>query len=849
MATINQLSAVDSLQGGDQIPVYDQSNGDARKASMTTLSTYIIDALGSDINYFNQFASPAASNFNILLQQTGQSIWLIINPTTSFALGQITLPPTSFLTDDQEIIVVCTEEVIDFTVSGSGATVVGAPTYLPAYSAFSMRYSIDTGTWYTMNNTGSGATGATSITRDDFTGDGTTTDFTLSAEPGALGEAMIVTIDGLYQERANYTVTGTTLSFSTAPPLGSAIETMSFVVSPFGTTTANLVSYAPGFAGSNVRTVEGRLRDIAMVADFGAVGDGVTDDTAAIQAAIDSGVITILFDANKTYKVSDELIIRSNLHINLNYSTITWFGTGSRITTNAFVAKAVFKYVDNAYPNNPLNDVKIYNGNVVGSSLDSKDHYVVCTDGVYTGGICARIDDFSIENINAKGIALCMTYGKNFRAVNNNVFLSSSTSSTVQTDRHIGIGFNHGLNKADPSYDDTEFSDAFISGNTVTGFPTGILAHSHFNIDDRSRVYIKSAIIIGNKHFGNDTTGTIPSRAPIYCASVNSVCITENYCEYGSDVGIDCEFVLKAIVNNNVLRNCELSQFWDCDTYSASGNTVYYDDATWIASYGARVFRKSGSYSGGQYLIDGNQFYVDPSLSDVGFFTFSAGSNNCNILNNVFENIVLDMSTDVERNLVIVKNNSFEITVLYSDSVVDIAVAGELMLESNSFRSRDATVAGYETLTQTTTEATVLINMNRYTSSTTDARRAIARNNKIYGWPNSWNLVESGSANQEWTISLISNEYDGNLVSGIVDVADNKVYIKDNFYTLDQQAGGDNLYPAHPDTPAAAALVGCRYRRGSEIPVLHLLNPASGTPSRYVMTDNSGVTWTTVSDW
>jgi hypothetical protein len=41
MATINQLSAVDSLQGGDQIPVYDASNGDARKASMSTLLEYI----------------------------------------------------------------------------------------------------------------------------------------------------------------------------------------------------------------------------------------------------------------------------------------------------------------------------------------------------------------------------------------------------------------------------------------------------------------------------------------------------------------------------------------------------------------------------------------------------------------------------------------------------------------------------------------------------------------------------------------------------------------------------------------------------------------------------------------
>lgn len=42
MTTINRLSAVDTLQGGDQVPVYDQSNGDARKASMTVLQDFIL---------------------------------------------------------------------------------------------------------------------------------------------------------------------------------------------------------------------------------------------------------------------------------------------------------------------------------------------------------------------------------------------------------------------------------------------------------------------------------------------------------------------------------------------------------------------------------------------------------------------------------------------------------------------------------------------------------------------------------------------------------------------------------------------------------------------------------------
>ncbi len=65
--------------------------------------------------------------------------------------------------------------------------------------------------------------GSADAVTDEFTGDGSTTAFTLTADPDVEGNTMVF-VDGVYQEKATYSISGTTLTFSAAPASGQSIE-------------------------------------------------------------------------------------------------------------------------------------------------------------------------------------------------------------------------------------------------------------------------------------------------------------------------------------------------------------------------------------------------------------------------------------------------------------------------------------------------------------------------------------------------------------------------------------------------------------------------------------------------
>lgn len=133
--------------------------------------------------------------------------------------------------------------------------------------------------------------GSADAVTDEFTGDGSTTAFTLTADPDVEGNTMVF-VDGVYQEKATYSISGTTLTFSAAPANGQSIE-------------VNTGSRNVTVDDVNGLTVEGNLVVEGNTTLGNASGDTitVTGTPTFAETATFSGAI----DANNTVNVSGHL--------------------------------------------------------------------------------------------------------------------------------------------------------------------------------------------------------------------------------------------------------------------------------------------------------------------------------------------------------------------------------------------------------------------------------------------------------------------------------------------------------------------------------------------------------------
>lgn len=156
-------------------------------------------------------------------------------------------------------------------------------------------------------------------------------------------------------------------------------------------TGSSLIGFIAAGTGAVARTAQDKMREFVSVKDFGAVGDGVTDDGPAVQLAIDEmasrGRGTIVFPAGYSYFM--------NTQVNV-YDNLTVVGYGARIIAGrgyAHIDAPLFKNFAAAKMSEPPGTV---------TATSNVAFYGLEFDGQDTGGLAG------VPNANMHGIFICM---------------------------------------------------------------------------------------------------------------------------------------------------------------------------------------------------------------------------------------------------------------------------------------------------------------------------------------------------------------------------------------------------------------------------------------------------------
>ncbi len=137
--------------------------------------------------------------------------------------------------------------------------------------------------WASVGGGGGSGAGFVSMSRDDFVGDGSTTDFTLSITPSSI-QAIQVNIDGLIQQISSYSLSGAIVSFASAPLSGEKIEIVVYGIVEIGGASGEVLFNSGGNidgsnaftfnTGSNTLTISGAVVGGNSVTANYFIGDG-----------------------------------------------------------------------------------------------------------------------------------------------------------------------------------------------------------------------------------------------------------------------------------------------------------------------------------------------------------------------------------------------------------------------------------------------------------------------------------------------------------------------------------------------------------------------------------------------
>ena len=398
--------------------------------------------------------------------------------------------------------------------------------------------------------------------------------------------------------------------------------------------------------GAVARTVDAKLKDTVSVKDFGAVGDGVTDDTAAIQAAITAGANKEVYFPSGTY-VATSLTISNPCRL---------FGNGilnKTTTVNLPFITITSNDVD-------IDGLEFRGGtyNTVPTTVRNQD----ATFKVYGASSTNPYRRFNFTNLKINGFG---HIGIDIRWCENVVV----TGCVITYMGYAGVLFESIVNGI-IGYNTISFIDA-VSGGTDR---YGISLSRDPTKTTTLSTWTQNVVVIGNVVTDIRTWTGIDTHAPLNCQILGNIiarCFNGTYVQYDSTVyaynqpGKNVRIANNLIIGRSILTENGIS------LASLGSSTVGFNENIIIEN---NTVIGCGLYSGGGASISlsytkNGIVRNNTTLKAIGTcLSMSQNCDSCVMENNICDGVIVTTSGSLVADVrngntnCLFKNNRFKNT-------------------------------------------------------------------------------------------------------------------------------------------------------------------------------------------
>jgi hypothetical protein len=386
---------------------------------------------------------------------------------------------------------------------------------------------------------------------------------------------------------------------------------------------SNSVGYLPAGAGAVASTVQTKLRESVSVKDFGAVGDGVADDTAAIQAAITAGAGKSVFFPSGKYKITATL--------NITLSSTVLIGDSAGTGTNGQSGSSIINYGsgDAVYFYNPAATTTPLTGTLHGCGIQNLTITRVTNVSTGSGLKLFNTSNFTLNNVFVAEHYICYdlvdvhsTQFDNFKAYTGNVFtavaasalLSISPATNYVPPNSIDYGWINYFSNFILTSNFISTNTISVSGGDTVSFLNGYCGGA---LTNHARIVSDYAAVINSLSFNN-----------VYFDGITPVTGTSTGVSFGANCSVvDAKFV-----------NCTFGQL-DTAITVASGAVV----TTLVVANNEFHYNRLGSIYFNSVLASGNivgNYFYGIGMTGANSTAVSIdNANNIQVVGNSFLNL------------------------------------------------------------------------------------------------------------------------------------------------------------------------------------------------------------------